>query len=160
MTEPRVLRDITDGDLRVDNLGGSVGVCTAATGECQGEDPAPEQGWLVGETMLLVAGCSGVGDWAAVSRCGCPSWWMLEEKGARKSHQPLESVEVQMLVGRLALAKRGLAQGPKRKGPEGSSWGVRPGAWKKVPGIGKSGEASHPSLHPAIWTMANRQVLW
>jgi hypothetical protein len=132
-----------------------VGVCTEATGECQDEDPALEQGWLVGETMLLVAGCCGVGDWR-LSSCGCPSWWMSE----LQSHQRLERAEVQMLVGRLTLAQKGLAQGPKHKGPEGSSWGVRPGAWEKVPGTGRSGEASHPSLHPAIWTMANRQVLW
>lgn len=63
VTDPRVLRDITDGDPGVDNLGGSVGVCTEGTGECQDEDPAPKQGWLVGETMLLVAGCCSVGDW-------------------------------------------------------------------------------------------------
>ena len=108
----------------MDNLGGSVGVCTEATGECQDEDPALEQGWLVGETMLLVAGCCGVGDWR-LSSCGCPSWWMSE----LQSHQRLERAEVQMLVGRLALAQKGLAQGPKHKGPECSSWGVRPGAW-------------------------------
>lgn len=74
-------------------------------------------GLLVGETMLPVAG----GSRAVHVQAGC--WWMLD------SHQPLERVVVQMLVGRLALAQRGLAQGPNRKGIGGSSWGVRPGAW-------------------------------
>lgn len=92
MTEPRVLRDITDGELGVDNLCGSVGVCTAATDECQDEDPAPKQGWLVGETMLLVAGC-----WLLVAAesvtgggsCGCPSKLVdVGGEGRRQEESP------------------------------------------------------------------------